>query len=74
MKKDIHPDYHMIKVVGTNGKTTETRSCYGKEGDEIRLDVDPDTHPAWQGGTQKIVETGQKDKFDSKFGNFGLSD
>ncbi|MEC9201503.1 MAG: 50S ribosomal protein L31, partial [Pseudomonadota bacterium] len=29
MKKDIHPDYHMITVVMTDGSTFQTRSTYG---------------------------------------------
>ena len=33
MKKDIHPDYHMITVKMTDGSTYETRSTLGKEGD-----------------------------------------
>ncbi len=74
MKADIHPDYHTVKVVMTDGSEYETRSTYGKEGDVIRLDVDPTTHPAWQGGTAKVVEKGQLSKFEKRFGNFGLSD
>lgn len=31
MKKDIHPDYHMIKVVMTDGTEYETRSTWGKK-------------------------------------------
>ena len=74
MKADIHPDYHTVKVVMTDGSEYETRSTYGKEGDFIRLDVDPTTHPASQGGTAKVVEKGQLSKFEKRFGNFGLSD
>ena len=29
MKADIHPNYHMIKVVMTNGTEFYTRSTYG---------------------------------------------
>src|SRR6187397_2550989 len=48
MKKleDFHPDYHMIKVVMTDGTEFETYSTYGKEGDKLTLDIDPKTHPA----------------------------
>ena len=74
MKADIHPDYHTVKVVMTDGTEYETRSTYGSEGDVIRLDVDPTTHPAWQGGTAKVVEKGQLSKFEKRFGNFGLKD
>ena len=70
MKADIHPDYHEIKVVQTDGTEYTTRSTYGKEGDVMKLDVDPLTHPAWQGGTGKVVERGQLSKFENRFGTF----
>ena len=44
MKKDIHPDYHMIKVQMTDGTVFETRSTWGKEGDTMQLDIDPLAH------------------------------
>ena len=69
-KEKEHPDYHMIKVVMTDGTEYETRSCWGKEGDVMRLDVDPKNHPAWQGGTQKVVEKQQLKKFEGRFGTF----
>lgn len=72
MKADIHPDYHSITVVMTDGTKFQTRSCWGKEGDVLNLDIDPLTHPAWQGGTGKVIERGQLSKFEKRFGNFGL--
>ena len=30
MKKNLHPDYHKIKVVMTDGTEFETRSTWGK--------------------------------------------
>ena len=72
MKKDIHPDYHRIKVVMTDGTTFETRSTYGAEGETITLDVDPKSHPAWTGGQQRVSERGRVAKFKNKFGDFGL--
>ncbi len=71
MKANIHPDYHTIKVVMTDGTEYETRSTWGKEGDVLRLDVDPKVHPAWTGGTGKLRETGQVEKFNNRFA--GLS-
>ena len=50
MKEGIHPDYHNIKVVMTDGSEYTTRSTWGKEGDTLNLDIDPKTHPAWTGG------------------------
>ena len=41
MKKDIHPDYHMITVAMTDGTTYQTRSTYGEEGTTLTLDIDP---------------------------------
>ena len=49
MKKEIHPDYHTIKVQLTDGSSFETKSTYGKEGDTLKLDIDPISHPAWTG-------------------------
>lgn len=68
MKAEGHPDYHEITVVMTNGEKYKTRSTWGKEGDEMRLDIDPNNHPAWQGGTQQILEKGRLNKFNDKFG------
>src|ERR1700675_1891558 len=58
MKSDIHPNYHMIKVVMTNGVEFMTRSTYGEEGATLNLDIDPNTHPAWTGGSQQLLDRG----------------
>ena len=52
MKPDIHPNYHMIKIVMTNGTEFMTRSTYGEAGATMNLDIDPNTHPAWTGGSR----------------------
>jgi large subunit ribosomal protein L31 len=70
MKKDadLHPDYHQIKVVMTDGTEFTTYSTYGKEGDTLTLDIDPKTHPAWTGGDQKLVDRGGRlSRFKKKF-------
>ena len=73
MKKDIHPDYHMINVVMTDGTTYQTRSTWGKEGDTLKLDVDSKSHPAWTGGMQRLVDSGgQVAKFNKRFQNLNL--
>jgi large subunit ribosomal protein L31 len=72
MKKDIHPDYHEINIVMTDGSSFQTRSTLGKAGDTLRLDIDPKSHPAWT-GVQKLLDTGgQIAKFNKRFGSFGL--
>jgi large subunit ribosomal protein L31 len=68
MKKDIHPDYHNITVVMTDGTKYETRSTYGKAGDTLQLDIDPKTHPAWTGGTGQLLDRGGRvSRFKEKF-------
>ena len=69
MIKNIHPNYHKIKVVMTDGSNFETRSTWGKEGDSLKLDIDPKSHPAWVGGTQKVFDKGRLSKFFKKFKN-----
>ncbi len=69
MKKDIHPDYHTIKVVMTDGTEYFTRSTWGNEGDTMHLDIDPKTHPAWTGGSQQLLDRGGRlSRFNSRFG------
>lgn len=71
MKADIHPSYHEITVVKTDGSEYKTHSTYGKPGAILRLDVDELTHPAWQGGIgSTVVEKGQLSKFENRYGNF----
>jgi large subunit ribosomal protein L31 len=71
MKSGIHPEYHEVNVVMTDGTTFKTRSCAGKAGDTLRLDIDPKSHPAWT-GVQRIVDTGgQVAKFNKKFAGIG---
>jgi large subunit ribosomal protein L31 len=67
MKKDIHPDYHTIKVIMTDGTEYETRSTMGKEGDVIRLDIDPKSHPAWTGQHRIVDSGGQVARFNKRF-------
>ncbi|MGH1418679.1 MAG: 50S ribosomal protein L31 [Hyphomicrobiaceae bacterium] len=70
MKKDpnVHPDYHKVTVVMTDGTKFETYSTYGSEGDTITLDIDPTSHPAWTGGDAKLTDRGGRlSRFNKKF-------
>jgi large subunit ribosomal protein L31 len=72
MKKGIHPDYHELNIVMTDGSTFKTRSTYGKPGDTLRLDIDPKSHPAWT-GVHRLMDTGgQLAKFNKRFSGMGL--
>ncbi len=73
MKANIHPDYHEIKVVMTDGVEYTTHSCWGKPGDVMRLDIDPLNHPAWTGGSAKVMEKGRLAKFGNKYAGLGVA-
>jgi large subunit ribosomal protein L31 len=72
MKDKIHPDYHEITVVMTDGTTYKTRSTYGKPGETLNLEIDSRSHPAWTGGAQKLSEGGQLARFNKRFQGQGL--
>src|SRR5215470_3822466 len=73
MKQGIHPDYHEITVVMTDGSSYKTRSTYGKAGDTLRLEIDSKSHPAWTGGQQRLLDSGgQLARFNKRFQGFGL--
>jgi len=67
MKKDIHPKYHEITVVMTDGTKFKTRSTWGNPGETLRLDIDPKSHPAWTGVHRLLDTGGQLAKFEGRF-------
>ena len=73
MKAGIHPDYHVINVKMTDGTEVQMRSAWGAEGDTLQLEVDPGSHPAWTGGSQRLMDTGGRvSRFKKKFEGFGF--
>ena len=72
MKSGIHPEYHEINIVMTDGTAYKTRSTYGKPGDTLRLDIDPKSHPAWTGVHRLMDSGGQLAKFKKRFSGIGL--
>jgi large subunit ribosomal protein L31 len=69
-----HPKQHKVNVVMTDGSKFEILSTWGKEGDTLRLDMDPKNHPAWQEKGQNFVNANNErvTKFNNKFGNFNF--
>jgi large subunit ribosomal protein L31 len=67
MKDKVHPDYHDITVVMTDGSEFVTRSTYGKSGAKLHLDIDPKVHPAWTGQHRMVDRGGQLAKFNKRF-------
>jgi large subunit ribosomal protein L31 len=72
VKKGIHPKYHEITVVMTDGSEFKTRSTYGEAGATLRLDIDPKSHPAWTGQHRLVDSGGQVAKFNKRFKGIGL--
>ncbi len=73
MKKDTHPDYHLIEVKMTNGDVVQMKSTWGKEGETLSLDIDPSAHPAWTGGSSRLMDTGGRvSKFKKKYEGLGF--
>ncbi len=73
MKKDTHPDYHFIDVKMTDGTIVKMRSTWGKEGDQMALDIDPSVHPAWTGSNSRLMDTGGRvSKFKKKYEGLGF--
>lgn len=65
MKKGIHPAYHTVEVVMTDGTVYQTRSCY--KSDKMVLEIDSKSHPFYT-GKQKLVDTaGRVDRFNKRF-------
>jgi large subunit ribosomal protein L31 len=73
MRKGIHPEYHTINVRMTDGTIFQTRSTWGKEGDQMSLEIDPLAHPAWTGGSARLMDTGGRvSKFKNKYAGLGF--
>ncbi len=73
MKKEIHPEYHVIDVKLVDGTMVKMRSTYGKKGDSLSLDIDPSVHPAWTGGSARLMDTGGRvSKFKKKYEGLGF--
>ena len=73
MRDKIHPEYHLITVVMTNGTEYQTRSTWGAEGDRLNLDIDPLSHPAWIGGNQQLMDRGGRvSRFKKRYEGLGL--
>lgn len=72
MKADIHPNYHEIKIVMTDGTEYMTRSTYGKTGDVLKLEIDSKSHPAWTGQHRIVDSGGQVARFNKRFAGLGI--
>lgn len=63
VKKDIHPQMHMVTVVCACGNTFETHSSK----DEVRLEICSACHPFFS-GKQKLIDTaGRVERFQRRY-------
>lgn len=65
MKKGIHPYYHVVEVVMTDGSTFKTRSCY--KADRMVLDIDSKSHPFFTGKQMLVDTAGRVERFNKRF-------
>jgi large subunit ribosomal protein L31 len=73
MKDAIHPNYHTVNVKLVDGTVVQMKTTWGSEGDTISLDIDPSVHPAWTGGSARLMDTGGKvSRFKNKYAGLGF--
>jgi large subunit ribosomal protein L31 len=64
MKKGIHPHYHPVEIVMTDGSVFQTRSCV--KTDRLVLEIDSKSHPFFT-GKQVLVDTaGRVERFNKR--------
>lgn len=64
MKKGIHPDYHVVEVVMTDGSTFKTRSCF--KSDRMVLEIDSKSHPFYTGKQMLVDTAGRVERFNKR--------
>ncbi len=73
MRTGIHPDYHIVDVKLVDGTIVQMKTTWGKEGDTMTLDIDPSVHPAWTGGSARLLDSGGRvSKFKNKYAGLGF--
>jgi large subunit ribosomal protein L31 len=64
VKKDIHPDLHLVEVVCACGNTFHTHSTK----DEMRLEICSACHPFFTGKQKLIDSAGRVERFQRRYG------
>jgi large subunit ribosomal protein L31 len=69
---DIHPKQHKIVAQLNDGSKIDIVTSYGKDGEVLKLDIDPTNHPAWQADGKSFINVNDDrvSKFNKKFGGF----
>ncbi len=63
MKKDIHPEYMLCKVICACGNSFETKSTVA----ERSIDICNECHPFFTGSEKIVDAAGRVEKFKNKY-------
>ncbi|MDY7093765.1 MAG: 50S ribosomal protein L31 [Acidobacteriota bacterium] len=64
MRKDIHPELHLVDVVCACGNTFQTHSTK----DELRLEICSACHPFFTGKQKLVDSAGRVERFRRRYG------
>ena len=64
MKKEIHPELHLVTAVCACGNTFETRSTKP----ELRLEICSACHPFFTGKQKLVDSAGRVERFQRRYG------
>lgn len=65
MKKDTHPNYHVVKVECACGATFTTKSTY--KSDVMKVDICNKCHPFFTGKQKLVDSAGRVEKFNKRY-------
>ena len=68
ISNNTNKDIILTGVRSSSFKSIEMHNTI-KDGDVMKLDIDPKSHPAWTGVTQKLQDKGRVSKFNKRFAN-----
>ena len=64
MKKDLHPELHLVRVTCACGNSFETLSTE----DDMRLEICNDCHPFYTGKQKLVDSAGRVERFQRRYG------
>ncbi|MFT6072768.1 MAG: large subunit ribosomal protein L31 [Alphaproteobacteria bacterium] len=69
-RKDIHPEKKIVTVTMNDGVKYDLKMLLPNGSEQLTLDVDPTTHPAWrEDGERQLLDTGGRvSRFTKKYG------
>ena len=63
MKKEIHPELHLVTAVCACGNSFQTRSTK----DELRLELCSECHPFYTGKQKLVDSAGRVERFERRY-------